>query len=173
MARQSTDMSQPVSENQATQSSVAPKVETLLEWRVHLMQRDRSRLKLVGVTLLFAFCAVWLMFHNPLPAVVAVALLIGASSEYLFPIRYPLTSEGVHADALTSRLALKWKEAKRLIPDPMGIVISPLSAPSRLDAFRGVLLRFAPDGEPGDRASVVALIEECKPEWVNVTKGEG
>jgi hypothetical protein len=147
--------------------------ETLLAWRVHLFHRDRSRLPVVGLVMLFAFFTVWLMFRSPLPAVVAVALLVGATSEYLFPVRYRITTEGVHADALTSRFSLKWKEAKRCVPDPMGIIITPLSAPSRLDAFRGVLLRFAPDGEPGDRASVMAAIERCAPQLMTEESAEG
>jgi hypothetical protein len=155
-------MSQTVTENPTTAPASAVPVETLLSWRIHLLRRDSSRLSVLGFVLLFAFITVWLMFHSLLPAVVAVLLLLGATSEYLFPVRYRITTEGVHADALTSRLALRWKDAKRCIPDPMGIIMTPLAAPSRLDAFRGVLLRFAPDGEPGDRASVLAAIERCK-----------
>ncbi|MCS6776171.1 MAG: hypothetical protein RMJ43_01340 [Chloroherpetonaceae bacterium] len=134
-----------------------------LEWRVHLLRRDPTRLPLVGATLLLGFVAVYLMFQNLLPAVVAVLLLVASISEYLFPIHYRITAEGIQADALTSRMRLSWQQARRLIPERQSLLVSPLLAPSRLDAFRGVLLRFAPDGQPGDRASVVDAIGRFAP----------
>ena len=84
--------------------------------------------------------------------------LIGATSDYLFPIQYRITREGVSADSLTGRMRLRWKEARRGLPERDGILLTPLPTASRLDAFRGILLRFAPPGEPGDRESVLAAI---------------
>lgn len=164
-------MSHTVTENPPTAPASAAPVETLLSWRIHLLRRDSSRLPVLGIVFLFAFITIWLMFHSPLPAVAAVLLLLGATSEYLFPVRYRITTEGVYADALTSRHALRWKEVKRAVPDPMGIILTPLASPSRLDAFRGVLLRFAPDGEPGERAAVLAALAQCKPELTNDERG--
>lgn len=134
-----------------------------LEWRVHLLQRDPARLPLVGAMLLLGFVAVYLMFQSFLSAMVAVLLLVASISEYLFPVRYRITAEGVQADALTSRMRLSWQQARRLVPERQSLLVSPLPAPSRLDAFRGVLLRFAPEGQPGDCASVVEAIKRFAP----------
>ena len=43
------------------------------------------------------------------------------------------------------------------------ILITSLAAPSRLDAFRGILLRFAEEGQPGDRNSVLAALAHHAP----------
>jgi hypothetical protein len=106
---------------------------------------------------------VWMMFGTPLPALAAVLLLLGAAGEYLFPIAYQITEEGIFANTLAGRNGLPWKEARRCWRERGGLVITPLAKPSRLDAFRGVLVRFAPDGEPGDRASVLEAIRHCAP----------
>jgi hypothetical protein len=46
------------------------------------------------------------------------------------------------------------------------VLLTPLATPSRLDAFRGVLLRYAPNGAPGDRASVMAVIARRVPSFL-------
>ncbi len=43
------------------------------------------------------------------------------------------------------------------------LLLTSLPVPSRLDAFRGVLLRFAPEGQPGDYASVCAIVSHYAP----------
>lgn len=134
-----------------------------LTWRVHLLRRYPQRLTGLLLILLIAALCVWLLFHNILPVLAALLLLIGTASDYLFPLSYRITAEGVYADGLTSRLVLRWKEARRGLLDNRSVTLTPLAAPSRLDEFRGVMLRFAPDGEPGDRASVLAAIAHYAP----------
>jgi hypothetical protein len=151
--------------NVAVTSSPSQAAATaLLAWQVHLRKRSPQRLPGLLAALAFAALCVWFMFGSPLPAGVAVLLLIGACGEYLFPIAYQITPEGVAANSLTSRSTLAWKEARRCRLLPIGLLVSPLPQPSRLDATRGVLLRFAPNGEPGDRASVLAAVRQCAPE---------
>ncbi len=144
--------------------TLAVKNETLLVWRVHLLRRDPGRLPLLLAALLLAAVWVGLLFGTLLPVVAALLLLLGATGEYLFPITYRLTREGVYADSLTGRLALTWKDARRCFADRHGLIVTPLPVASRLDAFRGILLRFAPEGEPGDRASVLEAVARCAPE---------
>lgn len=150
---------------------IAPPTETplpedapALEWTVHLVRRAPQRIPgLVMVVFLGAGC-IWMIFQQILPVLAAVILLLGSCSDFLFPIRYRLNAEGLWADGLTSRMQLRWKEARRCIPEPRAIIVTPLPEPSRLDAFRGVTLRFAPAGEPGDRASVLAALRNYIPE---------
>ncbi|HZT40759.1 MAG TPA: hypothetical protein VFA07_01150 [Chthonomonadaceae bacterium] len=136
----------------------------MLAWRVHLLRRDPSRLPALLMVLLLAMACVWMMFGALLPVLAAVLLLLGAAGEYLFPLSYQITAEGVFANTLAGRNALPWKEARRCWRERGGLIVTPLAKPSRLDAFRGVLVRFAPDGEPGDRASVLEAIRRCAPD---------
>lgn len=128
------------------------------------MRRNPHRLTRLLFVLTVAIACVWMLFNSLLPVLVALLLLVGSATDYLFPISYRLTEEGVFAEGLTSRLALRWKEARRCLPDRGSVTLTPLETPSRLDEFRGVMLRFAPDGEPGDRASVMAVIAEYAPD---------
>ena len=101
---------------------------------------------------------VWLMFGAWLPTLAALLLLAGSTSEYLLPITYRITPEGVYQESSTSRFALPWKDARRCRVGKRAVLLTSLPAPSRLDAFRGVLLRFAPLGQSGDRDSVLAVL---------------
>ena len=139
-------------------------------WKVHLLRSQPARLPgIIAVGGVGAVC-VWLMFGAWLPAVAALLLLAGSVSEYLLPITYRLTPQGITQESLTSRLVLSWKDARRCRLGKRGILILSLAAPSRLDAFRGVLLRFAPDHQPGDRSSVLALLAVYAPRLSGTTQ---
>ncbi len=106
---------------------------------------------------------VWLMFGAWLPACAALLLLIGSVSEYLFPITYRLTPKGVTQESVTTRIALPWSVIRRCRVGRRGILLMSLAVPSRLDAFRGILLRYAPDGQTGNRADILALLAVYAP----------
>jgi hypothetical protein len=152
------------SANGATGAVTTPQAECLLAWRVHLLRREPHRLPGLLCVFFIAAVCVWLLFERPLPVLAALLLLIGATGEFLFPVTYRITEEGVYANTPTGRLALRWKETRRCLRHPFGVTLSPLPIPSRLDAFRGVTLRFALEGEPGDRESVLAAIARCMPD---------
>ncbi len=135
----------------------------VLVWSVHLARRAPRRLPTLALVVFLGAGCVWMMFQQILPVLAAIVLLLGACSDFLFPIRYRLNAEGLWADGLTSRMHLRWKEARRCVLEPRAVTVTPLPAPSRLDAFRGVTLRFAPLGEPGDRASVLAALHDYIP----------
>ena len=137
--------------------------QTLLEWQVHLRKENPQRMPLLLLSFVIAGGCVWGIFGSPLPALVAIILLIGSTNEYLFPIKYRLTTEGIHADSLTGRNFLKWKEIKRSIPAGKGTILTTLETPSRLDNFRGIHLRFAPNGEQGDRNSAMDILSQQLP----------
>lgn len=143
-----------------------------LVWRVHLLRRDPGRLLGLALVLFLGGVCVWLMFGSLLPVLAALLLLTGASAEYLFPTTYYITDAGVRAEAVTTRLALPWADARRCLPLSVGLLVSPLPAASRLDRFRGVLLRFAPDGEPGDRQSLRAAMTRFAPDLLAQTRAE-
>ena len=155
-------MSQTTQTASLTENSVSEAAPALV-WSVHLVRRAPQRLPVLGMVLFLGAGCVWLMFRQILPVLAAVALLLGACTDFLFPIRYRLDAEGLWADGLTSRMHMRWKEARRYVLEPRAVTLTPLPAPSRLDAFRGVTLRFAPTGQPGDRASVLEALRTYVP----------
>lgn len=134
-----------------------------LTWTIQLVRRDSRPLLGLIASVMMAGGLVWLLFHSLLPALVAVLLLLGSVREYLFPITYRITSRGVEAVGLGSHLELPWKEVRRYILEKQAITLTSLPAPSRLDIFRGVTLRFALPGQHGERAQVLRLLHSYLP----------
>ena len=97
-------------------------------------------------------------------------MLVSATSEYLLPISYKLTDRCAVCRYGANRFELEWPRLKRALLYSDGIRLSPMPLPSRLDAFRGVYLRFASDGLPGDRESVLAAIASLRRHEVDEEK---
>jgi hypothetical protein len=133
----------------------------LISWTVHLARRNPNVIPTLTVTMLAAGLLITLLFHSPMPGIAAILLLIGSIKEFLFPIHFRITQNGVESRSVGSQMQLAWKDARRCILEPHQITITPLSKPGRLDVFRGVTLKFARDGEEGDRAAVLAICRRC------------
>lgn len=133
----------------------------MLTWRVHLLARRPRDLALVLTTALLAALLARVAAGPGLAPAAGATLILLAAREYLLPIRYGITERGVVATAPLSRMELQWKDVRRTVWRREGLLVSPLPAPSRLDSFRGVYLRFAPAGQPGDEASVRAALSHC------------
>ncbi len=142
----------------ALQSRLSTLDSPLLEWRVHPVRRDPLRLTPVAASALFSAGVAWILFHAPLVCGAAVFMIASATSEYLLPSRFQITEAQAEARCGASHFVIEWPRVRRALLYSDGVRLSPLASPSRLDAFRGVYLRFAPDGVPGDRESVLAAI---------------
>ena len=134
-----------------------------LKWTVHLLLRRPAQAAGVVCALAAGTACVWALFHAILPVLVANILIAGSAADFLFPVRYSIDSQGVSARSATGDLRILWSSVRRCLRGPDGIILTSLPAASRLDGFRGVMLRYASDGAPGDRKSVDALIAEFAP----------
>jgi hypothetical protein len=148
------------SEPEAAPAAAEREETVLLEWTVHLLRRDPRRAQVVFGAMTFAALAGLMLFRSPLFAVVGAAVIFLSTAEYLLPIRYRLTTLRACAACGVNRLEIRWESVRRLLGGRSAVKLSPLAADSRLEPFRGVLLRFAPEGEPGDRESVLRIIRE-------------
>ena len=156
-APQRTD--QDTSRSRADESAATGADTVQYEWTVHLLHRDPQRAWGVVVAAVIAAVGAVFFFHSILFAAGGLLLILSSAAEFLFPIRYRLTDDGVTCAFGLTRSEIAWSAVRRLIPAVDGVKLSPLPSPSRLDAFRGVLLRFGPDGQPGDRALVTQFVE--------------
>jgi hypothetical protein len=86
-------------------------------------------------------------FQNVLLGLLAGILLVAAVSDYLFPIRYTLGLDGIEARGLWHRRRMTWKQVRRVGQDDLGVKLSPLPRPSRLEAYRGIYLWFADNAD--------------------------
>ncbi|MCX8053363.1 MAG: hypothetical protein N3B12_06110 [Armatimonadetes bacterium] len=80
---------------------------------------------------------------GPLGSVAVAIALVGSLAEFLFPVTYEITSDSAVCRTLFKQTEISWHNVRRYYLDNSGIKLSPLDRPSRLEAFRGVYLRFA------------------------------
>lgn len=105
----------------------------------------------------------WRIFSpQPLALILPLVILTGALSDYVFPISYRLTSRGIHADCGASRLFLAWSDVRRASTGADGVFVSPLRKPSRLDAWRGIRLRFSGGNDETVRELVRTAVREAR-----------
>lgn len=116
--------------------------KTTLVWKVHLLREDPAKTLLIAPVVLGSLLACYLIFHNLLPLVVVTFLFMSALAEYLFPIRYELDEKGAASRTLLGRTFIEWDRVKKYYLDDRGIKLSTLEKQGRLEAYRGIYLRF-------------------------------
>ncbi len=89
-------------------------------------------------------------------------LLLGSVRDYLFPVFSTHSEEGAEVSGFLTPAILQVEEVRRVVFDRPGVLLSPFAVPSRSDAVRGILLRPAPTGQPGDRASLRAEVARLR-----------
>jgi len=113
-----------------------------LEWTIHLARRRPSQAAGAVALIAAASLAAGFGFQSLLLGLLAAALLIASVSDYLFPLTFTLTHEAAEARGPLHRRRLLWAQVRRVSRDDLGLKLSPLPHPSRLDAFRGIYLWF-------------------------------
>lgn len=88
-----------------------------------------------------------LAFHQPLFALAAGLLVALSTAEFLLPIHYRITDAGIEMRNGLSLRRMAWSQVRTCYRDPRGVKVSPLARRSRLEAFRGIYLRFDDDNE--------------------------
>lgn len=149
-------MSMPTYNELASQSTAAD--QATLRWTIHLA-RQRPR-KLIGtVACLLLACAAAYSVIGPLGSVAVAAMMAGALAEFWFPVTYEITSEGATCRMLHKSAQIKWIAVRRCYLDSGGVKLSPLNSGSKLEAFRGVYLRFN-----GNDEQVIEAVKARRPE---------
>jgi hypothetical protein len=119
----------------------------VFSWRTHrLRERPAMLLAVVPCLLLTAFAGSSVL-GSPLAGLLAAGLVAASISDYLFPVRYELRRSGASAVCLFSRQEISWERVRTVWLAEDGVKLSPLARRSRLEAFRGVFLRFGSDRE--------------------------
>jgi hypothetical protein len=117
--------------------------ELVLCWQVHLA-KDRPQ-QLIGVVLFIIAVALfaYFLFGNSIFSTIVIAfVLFGALSDFFLPMTFTLTKNHVSASTRLGKRIMAWKDVKRCYLDDSGVKLSPLGRQSRLEAYRGVYLRF-------------------------------
>lgn len=132
----------------------------IAEWTVHLLLKDPRKGWGILAGVAAAATLGWMTFGGWVGGILGSALVLSAVAEFLLPIRYRLTSEHAACSYGLARLALPWSAVRRIIDNGDSIRLSPFRRPSRLDAFRGVEIRFGPAGSSCDRDAILVIVRE-------------
>lgn len=120
--------------------------DAVAEWTVHLAAQQPGRA--AATTAVIVLAAGWasILFGHPVWSVVTAGLLVGATSEFLFPVRYRLTATFAEARGPLHWRRIAWPDVKRVYVGKAEVKLSPLRFGGPREAFRGVVLRT--DGAP-------------------------
>ncbi len=113
-----------------------------LQWTIHLARRQPARALAALVIVAAGAWAAAVAFRGLWAGILAAALLVAAIGDFLFPVSYILDAEGARARGLVMRRQMAWGRVRRVVRDGLGVKLSPLPRPSRLEAYRGIYLWF-------------------------------
>lgn len=124
-----------------------------LTWRVHRARETPVRTAITVVFIALFVVFTWISF-GPLLAVVALVVLLVSVHTYFLPVSYRFDEQGVEVDKVVLRYRYEWGRFRRWFRTTGGIVLSPFSARTWLDNFRGVHLLV-----PKDDAAIAAYLD--------------
>jgi len=134
-----------------------PTIAPRLAWSVHLARRQPHRTTWLLAMVAFAVTTAGIGFGSIVLGLLAGVLLVASVAEYLFPVHYTMDGSGVSARGLWQRRSMKWSQVRRVIRDEMGVKLSPLPRPSRLEAYRGIYAWFSENNQDEVMAAITYL----------------
>ena len=141
-----------------TQSEGNPQTETCITWTFSLLRSDPEKLPLVLAIISIAYLISLWVLHNPLLALAPTLLVVSSVSEFLFPIHYSVSLEGVRARWAWNDLEMKWEDVRHIYDLETGLKFSPLSRKnSRFEGVRGICVRFDTTDRRSEILHAVAL----------------
>ncbi|HPM78463.1 MAG TPA: hypothetical protein PK961_15340 [bacterium] len=125
-----------------------------LSWTSHPAVEEPVRNWIVILFVAMTAGALWLATRSWPWVALGVVVLLGGVRQWFLPTHYRLDDTGAQLRILFYRRRQEWARIKRASADRRGVLLSPFPFPSRLEAFRGMYLRFA-----GNREQVMRFIE--------------
>jgi hypothetical protein len=98
---------------------------------------------------------IYYMF-NPTFGLIALLLTILSLTEIFFPFKYALYENGIVVDRFFYKVKHEYSYYKKVLNDKNGIFLSPFRYETRLESFRGILLRIPKD----KKAEVIAFLKQ-------------
>lgn len=142
----------------STVANVAVEGDLILSWQVHLAKEQPRKLIIVIVVAIITAAIAYMYVPNWIYMIAMVLLLAGALSDFFFPTTYKITTTHIMASTPVGKRLMAWKEVKRCYLDEYGVKLSPLGYKTRLEAYRGVYLRF------GDKKEeILDAVRKLKP----------
>jgi len=137
-------------------SSGEDEVPGEIEWVCHPAQRRPRAAVILTLFLLLLLAGIYASFMDVFLTGLAMLILLGSLAPFYFPTSYRMTEDGISIRTVTGSREKTWDRYRRYEADRYGVLLSPFDAPSRLDKFHGLNLRF----DTLDRERVLDFIRQ-------------
>jgi len=128
-------------------------------WRVWLAREQFIKAIVTLLVVLIAAGGAALLTSSLAVALAVFFALIGATRDFFFPLTYTLDHLGASVRGAGIDQAIPWDKVRTVYRDGSGLKLSPLARPSRLEAYRGVYLRWGSNREQVE--TLVRRLREC------------
>ena len=129
----------------------------ILVWKVHLIREDPIKVLLIAPVFAVSLLVCYVFTRSPIFMAVTLALLASSLADFLFPVHYEINEQGASRKNLLGRTFVPWDRVKKYYLDDHGIKLSTLPRPGRLEAYRGLYLRFG-----GDEDEVIEAVRRMR-----------
>lgn len=130
----------------------------VISWTTHPARANPARAAAVLGMIALVPLALQIFFADPFLTILGFLLLALPLVSWFFPTRVLLDDRGVTVRGVWGRRFRRWEAFRSFQHDARHVRLCPFRRPSRIDGFRGVLLRFGPG-----RNDALAYIRERIP----------
>lgn len=129
------------------------------EWEYRMGEKHPEKRYPVFVIAFVAGVFGYVVMRNPLAFLVGFGAVMLSTMELFLPMKFRIDEAEAHSSLGLSRSVIRWENVKRAWVIDGVVYLSPLTKPSRMDAFRGVRLRTSGNGE-GLLVKIAALLTD-------------
>ena len=113
-----------------------------LSWVSHPVRSHPKKNLLVATVMLATGAGLYLGTGDVGWGLIGVAVLMLGLYDYLLPTTFALTAAGVESRVFFFRRRKQWSTLRSFHADQHGVLLSPFSGRHRMEAHRGIYLRF-------------------------------
>ncbi|MDY0018102.1 MAG: hypothetical protein WC212_03490 [Candidatus Delongbacteria bacterium] len=121
--------------------------------------KDDPRRFFLGVLTVFLVNIFVYYIFNPTFGMIALILTILSLTEIFFPFKYKLYEKGLIVDRFFYKVKHEYGYYKKVYNDKNGVFLSPYRYQTRMESFRGILLRIPNDKKEEVTAFLKSKIE--------------
>ena len=126
-----------------------------LEWSIpRPPEAGHRRLGVALLSIATALTGTFLL-RSPIAGVMGAGIVFASTGELWFDQKFKVGPEFASVKCGLNTTQIEWKNVKSVRPGNGGVLLSPFARPNRLEAFRGVYLRFS-----GNEETLLAKIAE-------------
>jgi hypothetical protein len=128
-----------------------------LKWSVRPYLKAPGKRWVILAAAFVAMCFGTFIYGQPLLGALGFAIILGSTMDFWLGTSYKVDANGATSRTGLSVSSIAWEDVKRIVVGENEVKVSPLlDGSSRLDAFRGVILKLNED----NRVQVIEAVRK-------------